>query len=142
MLKIIAYLRNKKLLWVLTISAIYPAIVLSFVWYHCFVSDFQGGKNGQLDAYRHTLASAVVAYTLSPKAVSLVTLIIEIGDDPDNLMDRHNNAIGALIGIGATSLSQINETVIQHVKNGTENAADSNQITWLAKPFWERSLFW
>jgi hypothetical protein len=124
------------------LSAIYPAVVLSYVWYHCFISDFQGGKNGQLDAYRHTLASAVVAYNSSPKVVGLFTAVTEFGDNPDNLMDRHNNSLGAELGREAKSFIQINESVIQYVKNGAENASENNQITWLAKPFWGESLFW
>ncbi len=141
-MKLLHYLRNKNILWPLAISAIYPAVVLIYVWYHCFISDFQGGKNGQLDAYRHTLASAVVAYTSSPKVVSLFTAVTEFGDEPDNQMDRHNNSLGAELGYQTKVFSQINPLVIQHVNSGTENATNGSQITWLAKSFWEKSLFW
>jgi hypothetical protein len=126
----------------MAISAIYPAIVLSYVWYHCVISDFQGGKNGQLDAYRHTLASAVVAYSTSPKVVSLFTAITEFGEEADNLMDRHNNSLGAELGYQAEVFAHINPRVIQQVNNGTENATNGNQITWFSKSFWEKSLFW
>ncbi len=141
-MKLIVNLKNKKVLWTLAISAIYPAIVLSYVWYHCFVSDFQGGKNGPLDAYRHTLASAVVAYTLSPKAVALFTDVSEYEGSASNLMDRHNNRIGAEIGTSAKSFAQINELVIQYVKSGAENTLVSHQISWLKKSFWEKGFFW
>ncbi len=134
--------RNKKILWGLLISAIYPAVVLSYVWYHCFISNFQGGKNGQLDAYRHTLASAAVAYTSSTKVVSVFTAVTEFGDEADNLMDRHNNSLGAELGCQAKTFAQINPLVIEYVNNGIENATVRNQITWLPKLLWQKSLFW
>ncbi|MEQ1543538.1 hypothetical protein [Methyloglobulus sp.] len=134
--------RNKKILWGLLISATYPAVVLSYVWYHCFISNFQGGKNGQLDAYRHTLASAVVAYTSSPKVVSVFTAVTEFGDEADNLMDRHNNSLGAELGYQAEVFAHINPRVIQQVNNGIENSTNGKQITWLPKSFWGKSLFW
>jgi hypothetical protein len=142
LLKLVRNLINKKLLVALAISAIYPAFVLSYVWSHCLLSDFQGGKNGQLDAYRHTLASAVVAYTASPKVVGLVTSVMEFRRKSSSLMDRHNNLIGAKIGLEAKSFAQINGQVVQYVKNGTENAVYSSQITWLKKSHWKKSLFW
>ena len=43
---------------------------------------------------RHTLASAVVSYTLHPRAVELVTRLMESKGKNSNTMDRHNNRIG------------------------------------------------
>lgn len=133
---------KSKWLLVLMVLAVYPACVLSYVWYHCLVSDFQGGKYGQLDAYRHTLASAVVTYTSSSKLVAVATAVMERKDKPSSLMDRHNNIIGVEIGQTATSFSQINGLVLQRVNDGTENAVEESQVTWLARPYWEKSLFW
>lgn len=137
-------IRRLKSKWLLgsLLLAVYPVCVLSYVWYHCLVSDFQGGKNGQLDAYRHTLASAVVTYTSSSKLIAVATAVMERKDNPSNLMDRHNNIIGVEIGMTATSFSQINGLVLQRVNQGTENAVETSQVTWLATPYWEKSLFW
>lgn len=135
--------RFKSKWWLLLIAlAVYPSFVLGYVWYHCLVSDFQGGKNGQLDAYRHTLASAVVTYTSSPKLVAVATAVMERKGKPSNLMDRHNNLIGTRIGQAATSFNQINELVLQRVNDGAENAVETSQVTWLARPYWGKSLFW
>ncbi len=134
--------RSKWLILSLVLLTIYPAFVLSYVWRECFFSDFQGGKSGQLDAYRHTLASAVVTYTSSPKVVDIVTVCMEGKGRADNLMDRHNNLIGAKIGLTAKSFSQIHTLVRQQVSKGTENAIENSQITWLARPYWGKSLFW
>ncbi len=53
------------------ILCIYPAGVIVFTWSYVLKSDFEGGRNGKLDAYRHSLASATVAYTLGEWAVDL-----------------------------------------------------------------------
>ena len=124
------------------VLAVYPAFVLSYVWYQCWVSDFQGGKYGQLDAYRHTLASAVVTYTSSSKLVAVATAVMERKDKAAHRMDRHNNIIGVEIGMTATSFSQLNILVQQRVNQGAENAIEASQVTWLAMPYWEKSLFW
>lgn len=135
--------RFKSKWWLILIApGVYPAFVLGYVWYHCLVSDFQGGRNGQLDAYRHTLASAVVAYTSSPKLVHLVTVVMEREGKPSNMMDRHNNSIGMRIGQAAASFNQINGLVLQRVDDGAENAVEASQVTWLARPYWGKSLFW
>ncbi|HSF70875.1 MAG TPA: hypothetical protein VLA25_01185 [Methylotenera sp.] len=137
-------IRRLKSKWLLPslLLAVYPVCVLSYVWYHCLLSDFEGGKNGQLDAYRHALASAVVTYTSSPKLVAVATAVMERKGKPASLMDRHNNLIGVSIGETATSFNQINALVLQRVNEGTENAIEDSQVTWLARPYWEKSLFW
>lgn len=134
-------LKSKWLLSLIVLS-VYPAFVLGYVWYHCLVSDFQGGKYGQLDAYRHTLASAVVTYSSSSKLVAVATAVMERKDSAANRMDRHNNIIGVEIGQTATSFSQLNVLVQQRVNQGAENAVEASQVTWLATPYWEKSLFW
>jgi len=51
----------------------YPMCVLTYTWTCVFQSDLEGGKNGPLDAYRHTLASAVVSHTLGEWGVKVTT---------------------------------------------------------------------
>ena len=133
---------SKKLLLIGFLLIIYPAFILSYIWMQCFKSDFTGGKNGQLDAYRHTLASAVVAYTLSPKAVLVVTTIMERKGNIANLMDQHNNALGSEIGVDAKSLHELNSKVIDHIQHGAVNTSNRTQTTWLPKYFWGKSFFW
>lgn len=135
-------LKFKKSMVVFVLLAIYPAMLLGYVWYHCLSAGFDGGKNGQLDAYRHTLASAVLAYTIAPEAVSLVTAIMERKRRPADLMDRHNNAIGAVIGARARSFADIEPLVSAQVKHGTVNAALPMQTTWLPRERWRKSFFW
>ncbi|HEU0305371.1 MAG TPA: hypothetical protein VFR30_00215, partial [Lysobacter sp.] len=78
----------------------YPAFVLVATYSHFFAADFPGGRNGPADAYRHSLASAIVAYTLSPRCVDWVTAVMERGGEgsPARAMDAHNNRLGARIG--------------------------------------------
>lgn len=127
--------------WFVVVLFAYPVFVLGYVWLHCYKSGFEGGKLGQLDAYRHTLASAVVTYTLSSCAVDLVTLI-ESRSNENGLMDRHNNRIGTNLGRQATRFKDIENQVFKSVMLGAENATDYNQITWLPKAQWKNSLFW
>ncbi len=105
-------------------------------------SDFKGGRNGQLDAYRHALASATVSYTLGEWAVNFVTSVFEWRDKDSNKMDRHNNRIGAGIGSRIESFREIEPSVQQSVRNGAEDASDENQITWLPANKWREGKFW
>ena len=121
---------------------IYSALVLVFVWWSCYNSQFHYGKNGPLDAYRHTLASAVVSYTSSPKIVTFATIIMERENKSANLMDIHNNAIGANIGQHAQSLTDIKAKVATQIAAGGINKIAPTQTTWLAAEYWHESLFW
>jgi hypothetical protein len=133
---------KKYMLWAMLLPVAYCIFVLGFVWWQCFTSGLQGGRNGQLDAYRHTLASAVVAYTTSPKIVSLVSLFMEHKGNAANLMDVHNNKIGAQIGSNATSFIELKSAVILHILQGAINAKTATQSTWLPPQYWSDSLFW
>ncbi len=133
---------KKILLFSILLPFIYSALVLIFVWWQCYFSSFQGGKNGQLDAYRHTLASAVVAYTSSPKMVALVTAVMENENSAANLMDQHNNAIGANIGAHASSISSLPMLVNVQITQGKVNTSGQNQTTWLPKNWWGEGLLW
>jgi hypothetical protein len=133
---------KKYLLFAILSPFIYSAFVLSFVWWHCLTSPLQHGRNGPLDAYRHTLASAVVAYTSSPKVVSLVSRVTENHGTSTNVMDKHNNKIGAQIGARAKSFTAINAAVTAQVSQGCVDAKSATQITWLPPKYWGENLFW
>ena len=129
------------LIAVLLVSA-YPAFVLGYTWSHVARSNLPGGRNGPLDAYRHTLASAVVAFTLSPRGVEWATSAMERGSKDANLMDRRNNQIGAAIGVRAHAFSEIEPAVQAEVLRGAVNAHDAVQVTWLPRERWRRSRLW
>jgi len=125
------------------VLAAYPAFVLGTVYAHWFRMDFPGGRNGPSDAYRHSLASATVAYTTSPRLVALVTSVME--DDgqgnPMRAMDAHNNRIGARIGATATSWNDMQAQVLHAVQSGTVDATNADQITWLPQPWWRDRMY-
>ena len=105
-------------------------------------SNLPGGRYGPLDAYRHTLASAVVAFTLSPRAVEWTTWAMERRSNDANLMDRRNNQIGAAIGVCAHSFGEIEPAVRAQVLRGAVNAHDAVQVTWLPPERWRSSRLW
>jgi hypothetical protein len=120
----------------------YPAFVLGYTWSHVADSNLPGGRFGPLDAYRHTLASAVVAFTLSPRVVDWVSMAMERGGNDSNLMDQHNNRIGGSIGLRARSFGDIEQIVHAQVLSGVVNAADPNQVTWLPPQRWRDGALW
>jgi hypothetical protein len=130
--------RRRWLRWfgLAALVATYPVAVLSYVYWVTLTSNLPGGRHGPQDAYRHALASAVVAYTLSPRVVDWVTAVMEPSDDPADRMDRHNNAIGAAIGASATSLAAVRPEVERRVLAGRMLARDPNRITWLPPSEW------
>lgn len=121
---------------------IYPVCVIAYTWINVLHSDFKGGRNGQLDAYRHTLASATVSYTLGEWAVHLTTWASESERREAGRMDIHNNRIGAAIGSKVESFSAIEPAVHKAVLNGTASAVDPDQITWLPSSRWAEGRFW
>jgi hypothetical protein len=120
----------------------YPLFVVGFTWSHVLRSDFEGGRNGKLDAYRDALASATVSYTLGVWAVEVTTLVFESGGKESNEMDVHNNRIGALIGAKAGSFSGIEPAVRDAVAGGCVSAEETGQITWLPASKWRDGKFW
>ena len=133
--------------WILAPAALlllsaYPGFVLAYTWNHVLRSDLPGGRHGPLDAYRHTLASAVVAYALGPRTVEWVTTVMERGRKASNAMDRHNNRIGAAIGSRAASFSEIEPAVRAQVVQGTVEASSPGQTTWLPPELWRRTRLW
>jgi hypothetical protein len=121
----------------------YPAFVLGATYWHFFQADLPGGRNGPADAYRHSLASAIVAYTLSPRCVEWVTAVMENGGDgnPSRAMDAHNNRLGARIGAAAGSWNAMQQAVLAAVEQGATEARSPDQITWLARRAWRERLY-
>jgi hypothetical protein len=86
------------LLLISAVLAAYPAFVLGTVYTVTLRSELPGGRNGPRDAYRHSLASAVVAYTGWPAWVDWVTALTEgEAQRASRRMDAHNNRIAARI---------------------------------------------
>lgn len=128
-------------LLVLLVS-VYPAFVLGYTWQCVWRADLEGGRNGPLDAYRHALASSVVAYTLGEMPVELVTDLFEGRGHDSNQMDSHNNRIGAQIGSKARSFAELEPAVRVAVMKGAVESCDSNQITWLPRKKWRDGRMW
>ncbi len=125
------------------LSAAYPAFVLATVYTTTLRSDLPGGRHGPKDAYRHSLASAVVAYTGSPAWVRWATLAME-GDgrgDAARAMDIHNNRIGARIGAEAESWDAMHRAVLAAVQAGEIDAKEDTRITWLPPQRWQNRLY-
>ena len=119
------------------IAASYPAFVLTYTWSHVLKSELPGGRHGPLDAYRHTLASAVVAYTLNQNAVHLVNGFMEKNGKRSNAMDTHNNLVGASIGARSIRFADIEPAVKTAVSAGAIRATQSSQVTWLEPDKWQ-----
>ncbi len=124
------------------VLSIYPLCVLTYTWSCVLRSDFTGGRHGPLDAYRHALASAVVSYSLGEWGVDLMTRLMESKGKDSNLMDSHNNRIGTQIGTHSKSFKELEPSVRQFVSDGTVNATDANQITWLPEEKWRDGRMW
>ena len=125
------------------LAAAYPVFVLGAVYAQCLGSDLPGGRDGPGDAYRHTLASAIVAYTTSPRCVDWVTRVMERDGDgrPERAMDAHNNRIGARIGASADSWNSMQQAVLDAIHDGTVDARSPDQITWRASDAWRDRLY-
>ena len=135
--------RWRNALLLAALAGAYPAFVLGSVYATVLRSDLPGGHNGPKDAYRHSLASATVAYTGSPRWVEWVTRYMEHGEggNASNAMDRHNNRIGARIGAHAGSWHQMRADVLAAVKAGGIDASDDHRITWLPPDQWRERLY-
>ena len=125
------------------VGALYPAFVLATVYTTTAQSDLPGGRHGPRDAYRHSLASATVAYTGSPRWVEWVTAVMENdgrGDD-SRAMDAHNNLLGARIGADAHSWAGMRAAVLAAVQTGGIDVQDPNRITWLPQTRWQERAY-
>ena len=124
------------------VLATYPTFVLTYTWSHVLQSPLPGGRHGPLDAYRHTLASAVVAYTFDARAIDLVNGVMERHGRRSNAMDIHNNLIGAGIGARAARFSDIEPTVARSVAAGRIDTPSPDQTTWLPQNDWKEGFAW
>ncbi|MBO9883192.1 hypothetical protein [Xanthomonas sp. D-109] len=127
----------------LLVLAAYPAFVLGAVYPQWLSAGLPGGRDGPADAYRHSLASAVVAYTLSPRCVDWVTAVMERDGhgNASRAMDAHNNRIGARIGATASSWAAMQREVRAAVDHGAIDARLPDQITWRAPAAWQDRLY-
>lgn len=136
---------NRALRWSLLLAlpvVAYPVFVLGSVYAYWFAADLPGGRNGPSDAYRHSLASATVAYTATPTFVEWVTAAMEDEQRSQmSAMDIHNNRIGARIGANAPSWKTMHEQVWAAVQAGEVNSADPDRITWLPPERWLRGVY-
>jgi hypothetical protein len=127
----------------ISLFALYPVFVLASVYATTLHSDLPGGRHGPRDAYRHSLASATVAYTGSLRWVEWVTEVMENGGrgDAARAMDAHNNMLGARIGAKAESWSDMRTAVFAAVKAGGVDVEDENRITWLPSQRWQDRMY-
>lgn len=133
----------RRLFVVAVVLGAYPAFVMVATYSQFFAAGLPGGRNGPADAYRHSLASAIVAYTSSPRCVDLVTAVME-RDGRGNAaraMDAHNNRLGARIGAAADSWTAMQQAVLAAVNEGAIDARSPDQITWLAPDAWQERLY-
>ena len=135
--------RWRRLAVAATLAGLYPAFVIGTTYTQFFRADLPGGRHGPADAYRHALASAIVAYTLSPRCVDWVTAVMERGGEGNDsrAMDAHNNRVGARIGATAGSWTEMQASVREAVREGTERGTDPNRITWLPRVLWQERLY-
>jgi len=134
--------RSRALALLVALGA-YPAFVLIAVYSQWFAADLPGGRNGPADAYRHSLASAIVAYTLSPRCVDWVTAVMERDGqgNASRAMDAHNNRIGARVGAAAENWTAMQREVRAAVDHGAIDARSPEQITWRAPEAWQDRLY-
>lgn len=135
--------RFRSLLALAALCGLYVAFVLGTVYATTLRSDLPGGRHGPKDAYRHSLASATVAYTGSPRWVEWVTAVMEDGGrgDAARAMDAHNNRLGARIGARADSWTQMRADVLAAVQAGGAMVEDDDRITWLPPERWRERLY-
>ncbi|MBC7714680.1 MAG: hypothetical protein H7177_15145 [Rhizobacter sp.] len=130
---------KKNLLIIIMVINILPMGAVFVLYRIAMATDLPGRGNGPQDAFRHTYSSALTARYISPKAVELVSFLCERDhNSPMDLMDIHNNKIGAKIGIGE---GPIYETVAKKVQEGQIDAKDADVVTWLAKSYWDGDGF-
>ncbi len=133
----------RRLAIVACILSLYPVFVLSTVYATTLRTDLPGGRHGPKDAYRHSLASAIVAYTGSPIWVDWVTVVMERDGrgDAARAMDAHNNRLGARIGARSGSWDAMQAAVLDAVERGGVAVDDINRITWLPPERWQNRLY-
>jgi hypothetical protein len=137
---------RRRLVLVLALLAAYPLFVLGTTYTITLRSGLDGGRHGPCDAYRHCLASAIVAYSSSPRFVEWVTAAME-GDDrgASHRMDAHNNGVGVRLAAGAANWSSLFASVRAAVDGGTvldeTFVGASDRVVWLPAAQW-RARWW
>lgn len=134
--------------WALVVAllAAYPGFVLAVTYTTTLRSGLPGGRHGPCDAYRHCLASAIVAFTLSPRVVEWVTAVME-GDDAgaSHRMDAHNNAVGLRLAASAADWSALLRAVRSAVERGSlledSSCREPDRVVWLPPERW-RERWW
>jgi hypothetical protein len=138
-------MRAGRRLWLvllgLALLSAYPLATLGYVYGHTMFSDLPGGRHGPRDAYRHALAAGFVAYTISPRAVKLVSRVMESDSHISSVMDRHNNAVGAAIGTRADSLADMQREVLARVNQGGVMTMSPDRLTWMPPRTWRNLPF-
>ncbi len=127
----------KKYLYYL-LPLLFPVIFLIYFYISAMQTGLPGRRGGPQDAFRHSYASAVVARYTHSNVVKILTNILESNsEDSYDLMDRHNNAIGAKIG---SSDLPIYETLLNKIKQGSVSAYDKNTLMWLPSDHWSNGF--
>lgn len=121
--------------------AVYPAFVLGTTYTITQRSDLAGGRHGPRDAYRHSLASAIVAWTTSSRCVEWVTAVMERDDsDAGHCMDAHDNRVGIRLAARAADWASLLRDVRAAVDAGNVmdavRLADPDRIVWLPPDRW------
>lgn len=101
-------------------------------------TQLEGSLGGPQDAFRHTYSSAIVSRYIGIWAVDITTNIME--RDPKNkwdIMDIHNNRLGAKMGQQTGDLKQM---VLEAIKQGRVNNENPDQISWLPKKNWTKGF--
>lgn len=135
---------SKLFLIIFLLCVLYCFFIFGTVYYNVWNSGLQGGGNGPQDAYRHSLASALVAHTLHPSCIELVIHVMEKDGTGGfaNKMDAHNNRVGANIGANVSWSFNSVSTVIKKVRTAVDNGAiqttNPKQITWMPKKYWQK----
>jgi hypothetical protein len=124
----------------------YPTFVLGTTYAITLQSDLEGGKHGPRDAYRHSLASAIVAWTLSPRFVEWTTAVMERDESiPGHRMDAHNNRVGIRVAARAADWATLRRSVRTAVDAGgpidEASLADPDRIVWLPRDLWRDRLW-
>ena len=122
---------------VLLLMSIAPLSLIAFAFWESHQSGLPGRRGGPQDAYRHVVASALLAYFVSPRAVEIATAFLERNQGGTHeAMDQKNNRIGAQLGERSRSLDLLRADARKLVAAGAVDATDKSQVTWLPRDRW------
>lgn len=125
---------KRKIIQISLIVLLAYATPIATLYLFAMSTGLPGRRGGPQDAFRHTYSCALVTRYLSPRVVDLVTTVFERDDNsPHDLMDRHNNRIGKMIGLSSENLY---DAVSRRVSLGEINTSHEDTITWLTEDLW------